>query len=193
MSKSSDLPRVGLGVHDAMHLKRDFRRRLAIGIGIAFGARAIGVPLACASTDTVVAKNEKEASMAAKDLTEEVRQFLTAYNTAFETFDAPTIATFYHVPCITMRGDGSIHSFQTRAEIEKFFGGVAEKYSSDGYRSGTFYDLEVVPIGARSALATLTWEQLREDKSILRKWRHSYNLVRMASGWQILASTFHLG
>ena len=130
--------------------------------------------------------------MTEQDLTNEVRQFLTAYNEAFETFDAPRITPFYHVPCITIRGDGSIHSFQARADIETFFRGVAETYSSAGYRSGTFHDLEVVPIGGRSALATLTWEQLREDKSTLRKWRQSYNLVRIGNGWQILASTFHL-
>ena len=130
--------------------------------------------------------------MAAVGLKEEVHIFLTAYNETFETFDATRIARFYHIPCITVRGDGSIHSFQSNPEIEKFFHGVAEKYSSDGYRSGTFYDLEVIPIGGRSAFATLTWEQLREDKSILRKWRHSYNLVRVENNWKILASTFHL-
>jgi hypothetical protein len=140
----------------------------------------------------MAASNDGEILMDTGSFKDEVQRFLTAYNEGFETFDATKIAPFYHVPCITVRGDGSIHSFQTRSEIEKFFRAVAEKYASDGYRGGSFYDLEVVPIGGRSALATLTWEQLREDKSILRKWRHSYNLIRVENGWQILASTFHL-
>jgi len=130
--------------------------------------------------------------MAGQDSKEEVRRFLVAYNEAFETFDAQKITPFYHVPCITVRGDGSVHVFQAATEIEDFFRGVAQKYRGDGYRSGTFHDLEVVPIGGRSVLATLTWEQLREDNSILRKWRHSYNLVDIGKNWQILASTFHL-
>jgi hypothetical protein len=56
-----------------------------------------------------------------------------------------------------------------------------------------FSDLEVVPIGAKSVLATVTWEQWRKDSSVLRKWRQSYNLVRTDGPWQILAATFHLG
>ena len=174
----------------ARSARKEIRRRLVFGMGCAVGAMVISTSFA--SDRTIATDNAQEILMADTSLKDEIHGFLTAYNQAFETFDGPKIAPFYHAPCITVRGDGSIHSFQTQSEIEKFFRGVAEKYSSDGYRSGTFYDLHVVPIGGRSVLATLTWEQLREDKSILRKWRHSYNLVRVQGGWKILASTFHL-
>jgi hypothetical protein len=53
-------------------------------------------------------------------------------------------------------------------------------------------DLEVVAIGARSALASLEWEMLRGDGTVLRRWNQSYNLVRVGDGWKILVSTFHL-
>jgi hypothetical protein len=39
---------------------------------------------------------------------------------------------------------------------------------------------------------TVDWELLRADDSVIRKWRQSYNLVRVDGGWQILVSTFHL-
>ena len=167
------------------------RRRAALREISALGATFFIAPFAAFAADMLVASNEEEKVGAATQV-EEVRQFLTAYNEAFETLDAAKIAVFYHVPIITVRGDGSIHCFQSLGEIEKFFGGVAAKYSADGYHSGTFYDLEVVPIGSRSVLATLTWEQWRSDKSTLRKWRHSYNLVKIQGDWRILASTFHL-
>lgn len=171
---------------------RETRRRAVLGVGCALGATAFGAKVLIASGGALAANNDGEILVPTGNLKDEVQRFLTAYNEGFETFDATKIAPFYHVPCITVRGDGSIHSFQSRSDIEKFFQGVAEKYAKDGYRGGSFYDLEVLPIGSRSALATLTWEQLREDKSILRKWRHSYNLIRVENGWQILASTFHL-
>ena len=158
---------------------------------LALGTTVLIAPFATRAADILVASNE-EGKMGAATLVEEVRQFLTAYNDAFETLDAVKIAIFYHAPCITVRGDGSIHSFQSMAEIEKFFGGVAAKYSADGYHGGTFYDLEVVPIGSKSVLATLTWEQWRSDKSTLRKWRQSYNLVKIQGDLRILTSTFHL-
>ena len=174
----------------ARSIRREICRGLVFGMGCAVGATVISAPFA--SDRSIAADNAQERPMADTRLKDEIHGFLTAYNDAFETFDAPKITPFYHAPCITVRADGSIHSFQTQSEIEKFFQGVVEKYSNDGYRSGTFYDLEVVPIGGRSALATLTWEQLKKDKSILRKWRHSYNLVRVEGGWKILTSTFHL-
>jgi hypothetical protein len=38
----------------------------------------------------------------------------------------------------------------------------------------------------------VTWTNLRADGSVARQWRQSYNVVRFAEGWRILAATFHL-
>ena len=38
------------------------------------------------------------------------------------------------------------------------------------------------PIGECSALATVTWKNLRDDGSVARQWRQSYNVVRLADG-----------
>src|SRR3954451_6550223 len=108
------------------------------------------------------------------------------------TFDGDNIAALYSIPTVTMRGDGSIHSFRSREEIAQFFQGVADTYRREGSKSGTMHDLEVVAIGGRSALATVTWKNLRADGSVARQWRQSYNVVRLAEGWRILAATFHL-
>jgi hypothetical protein len=91
-----------------------------------------------------------------------------------------------------MRGDASIHCLQSREELARFFQGVADTYKQQGAHSGPFRDLQVVPIGERSALATMDWEMQRGDGSLIRKWRQSYNVVRVDNGWQILVSTFHL-
>jgi len=127
-----------------------------------------------------------------KALEVEISAFLNQYDEAFTTFDGGQIAALYCIPTITMRGDGSIHSFQSREEIARFFQGVADTYRGEGGKSGTMHDLEVVPIGERSALATVTWKNLRADGSVARQWRQSYNVVRFAEGWRILAATFHL-
>ena len=127
-----------------------------------------------------------------KALEVEVSDFLRQYNEAFTAKDGDQIAALYCIPAITMRGYGSIHSFQSREEIARFFQGVADTYRGEGGKSGTMHDLEVVPIGERSALATVTWKNLRADGSVPRQWRQSYNVVRFAEGWRILAATIHL-
>ena len=70
---------------------------------------------------------------------------------------------------------------------------VSRHLQGQGSDSTTMHDLVVVPIGDRSALATMTWKMLRADGSPIREWRQSYNVVRLAEGWRILVSTFHLG
>jgi hypothetical protein len=84
----------------------------------------------------------------------EMSAFLNKYNETFATFDGDQIAGFYCIPTITMRGDGSIHCFQSREEIVRFFQGVADTYKGEGTKGATIHDLVAVPIGERSALAT---------------------------------------
>jgi hypothetical protein len=128
----------------------------------------------------------------AKALEVEMSDFFgRQYNEAWK-FDGDEIARLYCVPTVTVRGDGSIHCLQSREELARFFQGVLDTYKRDGRQSTTMHDLKVVPIGDRSALATMTWKMLRDDGSIIRQWRQSYNVVRLAEGWRILVSTFHL-
>src|SRR5262245_62110435 len=129
--------------------------------------------------------------MANQTLTAEIRTFVENYIAAFDAADGPAIAALYHLPCLTVRGDGSVHCFQDKETARSFFKKVADTYHQDGCRRSRYFDLEVAPIGARSALATLTWEQLREDGSSIRRWRQSYNLLRDDKAWKILTSTFH--
>ena len=126
-----------------------------------------------------------------KALEAEMTAFLNQYNETFATYDGDQIAGLYCVPTITMRGDGSIHCFQSREEIARFFQRVVDTYRGEGAQSGTMHDLEVVPIGERSALATVTWKNRRPDGSVARQFRNSYNVVRFDEGWRILASTGH--
>ena len=95
--------------------------------------------------------------------------------TRFDARDGATIATYYHAPSISMRADASVHVFQTRQEVREFFQGVADKYYSEGLRDSRFVNLDVKPIGSKSVLATLEWQMLRDDGSIIRTWRQSYN------------------
>jgi hypothetical protein len=59
-------------------------------------------------------------------------------------------------------------------------------------RKSEIRNLEVVPIGGRSLLATMDWVFYRGDGSQLKQWRQSYNLARIDDRWKILLSTFHV-
>jgi hypothetical protein len=76
----------------------------------------------------------------------EISAFLNKYYETFVTFDGDQIAKLYCVPSITVRGDGSIHCFQSRDEVARFFQGVADTYRSEGTVSGSLHDVVAVPI-----------------------------------------------
>ena len=132
-------------------------------------------------------------TMSDQSLPSTIRQFFEDYARAFESIDGARIATFYHAPTVTMRGDGSIHCLQSREELQRFFQGVVDGYYRDGYRTSGLLSFDVQLIGGRSALATIDWQLLRADGTVLREWRQSYNVVYVDGRWQILVSTFHVG
>ncbi len=131
-------------------------------------------------------------TMEDRTLTKQVESFFREYNDTFKTIDGRRIATLYHAPSLTLRGDGTFLLLDTQEAIEKFFQKVAETYSGEGYADGAFTNLTVVPIGGRSALATMDWTLLRRDGTPIREWRQSYNLLRTPDGWKIILSTFHV-
>ena len=131
--------------------------------------------------------------MSDQALYDEVAAFFDRFVEAFSAFSGAGVATLYVVPSVALRGDGAIHCLQARADIERFFQAALDGYYRDGCRASRFMDLDVVPMGGRSVLGTVTWQLLGENGGVLKEWRQSYNLVRVEKGWQILASTFHVG
>jgi hypothetical protein len=68
---------------------------------------------------------------------------------------------------------------------------VLEDHRKRGCRSCRHRDLEVVAVGSGGAFASLTWELIGADRSIVTSWRESYNLVRSGARWRICASMDH--
>ncbi|HSE06684.1 MAG TPA: hypothetical protein VLK35_21230 [Methylomirabilota bacterium] len=130
--------------------------------------------------------------MTARALRDEIAGFFDDFVEAFMSFSGARIATRYLVPGVAVRADGSVQCLQSRPEVERFFQAAVDSYRGDGCRGIRFKDLDVVTMGELSVLGTVTWELLREDGSVLRQWRQSYNLVRVGGAWQILASTYHV-
>jgi hypothetical protein len=130
--------------------------------------------------------------MTDSSLREEFTSYFEAYGEGFHARSGSRIADFFCTPCVSMRGDASIHCFQSQPEIKKSFQGVADTYYEEGLRKSEIKNLEVIPIGGRSLLASMDWVFYRGDGTLLKQWRQSYNLVRVDGRWKILLSTFHV-
>ena len=130
--------------------------------------------------------------MTQPDLETAARTFFDEFVVAFGTFDGAALAARYLAPYLAFHARGRAEVFQSKAEIATYFQHVLDAYRDGGCRACRYRDLAVVPIGAESLLASVTWELLAEGGAVLERWRESYNLHRSEGGLRVFASTDHV-
>lgn len=122
-----------------------------------------------------------------------VRKFFEAYQAVWlATRDGKQIARFYHAPCLSLRADGTFVRFNTADELAQFFQSTADAYYRQGWEQFALKDLSVQSLGSRSIFTTMTWQALKADGALAKKWTQSYNLCLFDKEWAIVLSTFHV-
>jgi hypothetical protein len=79
----------------------------------------------------------------------------------------------------------------TRSDTERLFDDVEATYRARGFTHGDVLSLDVQPLGANSALATVQWAYRGACEELLWKTTFSYNLYRHDGAWKILVQTMH--
>ena len=120
---------------------------------------------------------------------EEVTKFIEAYRDAF-SHGPKAIADFYAEPCVTARS-GVVRVNPTRHDTEMLFAEVDATYRTRGFTHGDILTIDVQPLGANSALATVQWAYKGACEELLWKTTCSYNLYRRDGIWVILVQTLH--
>jgi hypothetical protein len=119
----------------------------------------------------------------------DVEAFIGAYRDSFSQ-GPRAIAAFYSEPCVTARM-GVVRVNPTRTDTESLFAEVDEKYRAAGFTHGDILALDVQPLGASSALATVRWAYKDARGKALWETTFSYNLYRRDGAWKILVQTMH--
>lgn len=117
--------------------------------------------------------------------------FFDEFVAAFGSFDGGTIARRYQSPYLALQADGTGRCFASDADIAEYFQKVVDAYYARGCRSCGYADLEVVALGERSVLATVTWDLMTEGGEVDASWRESYTLTRAGEGgaWRLPSIT----
>lgn len=119
--------------------------------------------------------------------------FFNDFVDAFRSFDGEVIAQRYLTPYLASHVGKPSDCFTTQSAIAEYFQGIVDEYHQKGCRSCRYEELEVVPLGEASVLATVSWELLHEDGRVLSRWRESYNLARDGEGLKVFCSIDHAG
>jgi len=121
----------------------------------------------------------------------EIRQFFDRFMSDFPGFSGERIASRYAAPYMAVHADGSARLLATPADIVAYFDGVLDDYRRMGCIGCRYQQLQVQPLGAHAALATVTWVLEKADAQVLSSWRESYTLVRIDGQLKIRASVDH--
>src|SRR5688572_20778699 len=102
---------------------------------------------------------------------EEVKSFIEGYRDAFSQ-GPHAIAAFYAEPCIIARM-GVVRVNPTRSDTELLFDGVDVAYRARGFTHGEIITMDVQPLGANSALATVQWAYKGACEELL--WKTTFS------------------
>ena len=120
------------------------------------------------------------------------RKFFDEFVEAFRSFNGNTIAERYLVPYLAFHIRGSAEVLLSSADTATYFQRIVDAYHATGCRSCRYNGLEVVSLGQECVVATVSWELLTEDLSVLNAWRESYNLCLVKDRFFAFTSTDHL-
>jgi hypothetical protein len=121
----------------------------------------------------------------------EAIEFFERYRTEFDSCRWTEFTSLFHEPCLTVRGDGTVRYLNSHEDAAPFFESVAQTWREEGYHRFATENFEVLPIGRTGILVTFDWIMLGEADVEIRRWRQSYQLVRIQERIQVLTSMFH--
>lgn len=128
---------------------------------------------------------------ASVSLVEEAVCFFKHYCNEFDSANWLGFASLFHEPCLTVRADGAVKHLDSRKEAAPFFQKVSEVWRGEGYDRFATSNFDVFSMGSNGMLVTFDWEMLDKDSRLVKKWRQSYQLVRIGGKLQVLTSMFH--
>jgi hypothetical protein len=128
------------------------------------------------------------------DLTE----FLERYRATWEDVlagaeDISDLASFFHVPCMTVDPNGAVSWIADAASIDTFLQSRHDAFRAGGVVRPLSWGIEAHTLGPRAAVASLNWELHRGDGSVERTYRICYGVVRVADDWKFLLLTYQSG
>jgi hypothetical protein len=120
----------------------------------------------------------------------EVEEYFEAFAAAFSKFDGAVVGQLFICPGVALRRDGTLCGFATQTDIATYYQAALDRYRDAGCRACRYANLEIHPIGADGVVATVTWDLLRDDGTVIDSWRQAYSMRRFADGWRTYTSAF---
>lgn len=120
----------------------------------------------------------------------EVAPFFAQYAERYMASDVNAISAVYEAPLLAVREGRAIH-LPDKTAVREHLAELMKAYERAGAARADIAELDVVPLGSSSAIATVRWHVLDAAGTLLRDFRSTYHLLRTGEAWRILSYTNH--
>ena len=120
----------------------------------------------------------------------EIRALIDGYTRRYVAADIDGVTDLCEVPFLAIREGHAIH-MPDRSAVRDHFARIIAGYQAAGFASFAPVELDIHPMGERSAFVTVRWHALDGDGQIARDSRTTYHVLASEAGWRILSYTNH--
>ncbi len=118
-------------------------------------------------------------------------QFFDKFAQDFKSFDGTVIANRYLAPYTAISSDKSVSLYKEHKEIENYFASILADYKKQDVEYCTYSNFEFSAIGQKAAFATMNWNMIKADGTLVTSWRESYILILSDNALKIVTSIDH--
>jgi len=122
--------------------------------------------------------------------TADIADFFDTFCREFASFDGRRVGGLFIAPGVALRSDGETQGFATQQDIENYYQSALDHYRSSGCAECRWRDLQVSRISESSILATVSWDLVAKNMSLLKQWRQAYFIARFSGQMKIYGSAF---
>ena len=122
---------------------------------------------------------------------ENLIRFFDKFAQDFKSFDSAIIANRYLAPYTAINSDKSVSLYKEHKEVENYFASILADYKNMFVEYCAYNNFEFSAIGQKVALATMDWNMMKADGTLVTSWRESYILVLSDNVLKIVTSIDH--
>lgn len=117
-----------------------------------------------------------------------IRDLFAAYANGFDDFDADMIADLFAYPVVIWQFDRG-NMFEDDEELLENIEALLKVLDGEGVVRSE-YEIQALSVSGPTALASVTWNQQREDGDVALSFTCHYHLVNIEGDW-LIASIFN--
>jgi len=122
-------------------------------------------------------------------MTATVESFIQEYARRYSDHDPDAVTELCLYPFLAIRGGEPIHL--PDRDVHDHFATIMETYRGGGAATWTPVAIDTRRLGEHAAFATVRWNALDADGTVVRDTETTYHLLTNSNGWRFLSYTNH--